>query len=64
MKWSDNFMENEKSLLEVKPSSMSLIPHIILMLFTIGLITIWKPLISLSTTYLKVTNKNVEGKKD
>lgn len=52
----------EKTILEAKPSAIVLVPHLISMCVTVGIFTIWKPLIAILTTRLVVTNKRVEGK--
>lgn len=53
----------ENLMLDAKASFVVVIPHIILLFFLIGFITIWKPLVAVLTTKIKVTNKRVEGKK-
>ena len=49
-------------LLDVKPSFIIIVPHVLLCFVLIGFITIWKPLIALLSTRLTVTNFKVEGK--
>lgn len=52
----------EKVILEVKPTWIIIVPHLIAMCIIIGLITIWKPIIAVLTTKLKITDKRIEGK--
>lgn len=52
----------EKIILETKPTWLVIIPHLLAMSVIIGFITIWKPIIAIFTTKLKITDKRVEGK--
>lgn len=52
----------ENVILETKPTWIIIIPHLIAMCIVIGIITIWKPIIAILTTKLKVTDKRIEGK--
>lgn len=56
-------MEKESLLAEVKPKAIILIPHIILIFFWIGLITIWKPLFAILGTQIRITNTRLSAKK-
>ncbi len=56
-------MKDESLLIDTKPSAVILLPHIILMLFFVGFITIWKPLFSLISTNIRITTKKITAKK-
>lgn len=53
---------NENIVYRGEISRATLIPHILLMMLIIGIITIWKPIIHILTTELCITNKKVIGK--
>mgnify|MGYP002623639407 CR=1 FL=1 len=53
----------EKTILEVKPTWIIIIPHLIAMCVIVGIFTIWGALVAVVTTRIKVTDKRVEGKK-
>lgn len=56
-------MKDETLLIDTKPSAVILLPHIILIFFLVGFITIWKPLFSLISTNIRVTTKRITAKK-
>ncbi len=59
----ENLLSGEEVRFEAKISYLSFIPHVILMLFCIGFITIIKPLIAYFTTEIAITNKRFILKK-
>ena len=61
-KIENNLGRNEHLVKDGKISWIVIVPHIILMVFAIGFVTIWRPLIAILTTRLCITNKKVVGK--
>ena len=59
---NDSLSNKERVVYEGKITLLSLIPHILLMFFGIGFLTIWKPIIRYATTELAITNRKVAGK--
>lgn len=62
MKLENSLSKGEKVIFDSKVSKTCLVPHIILIMFIVGIITIIKPLIAIATTKLCITNKKVIGK--
>lgn len=58
-----NLSKDESLITQGKVHWVCLIPHIILMFFMIGFITIWPPVISMLTTDLVLTDKRIYGKR-
>lgn len=56
-------MKNEELLIDTQPSGVVLIPHVCLIFFVVGLVTIWRPLFAKMSTHLKITTKRVSAKK-
>ena len=62
MSIKDNLQKDEKIKTRGRVHWACLIPHVVLMLFFVGFITIWPSLIRMFTTEFVVTNKRLYGK--
>lgn len=62
MKTMDNLNRDESLVTQAYVHWACLIPHILLIFVWIGLLTIWRPLISMFTSELVLTNKRIYGK--